>query len=473
MDPITSADVKVATGAETGSNDLEIVIKGVSTDSRTVRPGELFVALDGPHYSGDDYAGEALRKGAVGALVSRIPLTGKCDSTAGLYFVVKDTLFALGELARFYRKHISATVIGVTGSNGKTTTKDMIYHVLSNQLKAMKSQKSFNNFVGVPLTLFMLDHSHQVGVLEFGASNFREIQRLAEIAKPKIGVVTNIGEAHLESFRDLDGVARAKGELLEALDADSVAILNGDDPRCLQLKQLCRGKVVTYGFEPHCDIQAESVKRLDRRIVFQVTSQHDSNQIELGVPGMVNVHNALATIAVAREFEVNMEVIADRLRNFQLPSCRMQIEDISGVIFFNDTYNANPVSVRAALSEFSRATCSGQRILVLGSMLELGDSSEALHQALWQDVKKTAPDVLITVGKEIRSLAQAVIDGGMSRDHVHQVENYEQTASVLVTMLQKGNCVLLKGSRAMQMDKIVDIIRKKRGSEAEAQTESE
>ncbi|MFH1022908.1 MAG: UDP-N-acetylmuramoyl-tripeptide--D-alanyl-D-alanine ligase [Planctomycetota bacterium] len=455
MDPLTFAILKNAMKAETNATDLEQTVAGVSTDSRTVKPGELFVAIKGDRFRGEDYVADAFVKGAKAAVVEHWPAEARSldavPAGAGTYFVVRDAVEALGNLAAHYRRLHGSVIVAVTGSNGKTTTKDMIHHVLEGGARVMKSQRSFNNYIGVPLTLFGLERSHDFAVIELGANHPGEIRRLAEIASPQIGVLTNIGEAHLAGFGSLEGVARAKGELLERLGETGVAVLNGDDPWCERLKRVVRGRVITFGLGETCDIRAVSVERTESGLAFRT---NDNVRVELGLLGMVNVHNALAAIAVGRRLGLRMDAIAGRLGTFGSVSGRMETTEVKGVLFLNDTYNANPSSVRAGLVELAARYGKRRRVAVLGSMLELGEVSESLHRGLWP-VLREAAGVFVAVGAEMRWLVEEALAGGMPVEFVRRAENAEAAADILKAILRPGDAVLVKGSHALRMGEVV------------------
>jgi UDP-N-acetylmuramoyl-tripeptide--D-alanyl-D-alanine ligase len=356
-------------------------INDVSTDSRTAGPGQLFFALRGPNFDGHDFVCEALRRGAAGAAVAQDSM-GKRELSRDLpgLIWVDEPRRALGRLATYHRRQLSATVIAVTGSNGKTTVKRMIDHVLGGSRRGTASPKSFNNDVGVPLTLLAADGAHDYVVVEIGTNAPGEVRTLGRIAEPNLAVITNVGESHLEKLGSVEGVAAEKASLVGCVRPGGQAAINADDPALL--RHVSRDpaiRVTRFGTGEHADLRASGVELGPAASRFRV---NDRFEFELPVPGRHNVVNALAAISAARGVGLSHDEIADRLRSFRLPEMRLEVETVGHIELIFDAYNANPQSMAAALDVFARHQHTGRRVLVLGDMNELGGDSERLHRRL-------------------------------------------------------------------------------------------
>jgi len=425
---------------------------GVSTDSRTVREGELFVALRGENFDGHRFLGDALARGARAAVVESIPEVAR--ETSVPLVVVPDALQALGELAALYRGRFAVPVLAVGGSNGKTTTKEMIAAVLRKKYRVLSTEGNLNNQIGVPHTLFRLKPSHEVAVVEIGTNHPGEIAYLCGIVRPTHGVVTNVGREHLEFFTSLEGVSKEEGALFAYLAADpaSLAIVNADDPLVRAAAKRVRKKFL-YGFtHPRVQLKGSGL-HLDGNgyasFSFALAGGRRS-AVELGVPGEHNARNALAAAAVGAAFRVPARETRKALGGFRAVGKRMEVLTLNGVTILNDTYNANPDSVLAALQTLARTAVSGKRIAVLGEMRELGDRAREEHAAIGAAASRYAVDYLLTVGECARYISENA--QGMFAAH------YEQKnvlAEYLAELLAPGDAVLLKGSRAMKMEDIV------------------
>ncbi len=428
-------------------------VTAVVTDSRQARPGALFVALAGQRVDGHQFVADALDRGAVAALVGRDPGVGARE---GAILAVDDPLVALGDLARYYRGRVSATVVAITGSNGKTTTKEMVAHLLRPGLRVVKAQKSFNNFVGLPLTIFDIDPTTDLAVLELGTSAPGEIRRLAAIAQPHVGVITNIGLTHLEGLGSLAGVAQAKAELLDALQEDGTAVLNWDDDWCRRIVPKLRGKLVTFGLTPEADVFATEVVQDARQLSFKLNGVQG---FVLPVTGLHNLSNALAAVAVCRRLGLTPAEVAGRFAGFRLPAMRFEELRLGQVTIINDAYNANPVSMSAALSEFGRRQVAGRKFLVAGDMKELGADSPRFHQELGLRVAAQKLDGLFVVGEFAGEVAEGALAGGFPASAIHTFATLAELAPAVLGELQPGDVVLLKGSRAMELERLVEVVR--------------
>jgi UDP-N-acetylmuramoyl-tripeptide--D-alanyl-D-alanine ligase len=429
---------------------------GVSTDTRTLAPGNLFVALRGERTDGHRHLAEAFARGARAAVAE--PGTAVDEAGARPILLVEDTLQALGDLARMHRDRFRIPVIAVAGSNGKTTTKDMIAAVLSTEYAVLSTKGNLNNHVGVPLTLFALHARHDIAVIEIGTNHPGEIARLCAILDPTHGVITGIGREHLEFFGTLDGVAREEGSLFAALRgrARGTAFVNADDPRVVRLAKNVSRKV-TYGFKARgADIRGRRLT-LDGRACagFQLSGPRMKTPVEMHVPvpGEHNAVNALAAAAVGMHFRVKAKNIRRALATFRPTARRMEIIDLEGVVIFNDTYNANPDSMLASLRTLVAARVSGKKIAVLADMRELGEAGPGEHARIGAAARELGIDALLTFGTLARHMHEAArMDGA-----VHYEEK-SMLAEYLAELIAPGDAVLIKGSRGMQMEDVVTFL---------------
>ena len=412
---------------------------GWSVDTRTQQPGDVYFALRGPNHDGHDFLPAAEEKGAAALVVER---------THGLAkeLVVSDSLCALQTLGAWARAQWGGTVIGVTGSAGKTTTKDAIAHLLSVAVSAGKTVGNFNNHVGVPLSILRLPDNCSAAVLEMGMNHAGEIRRLAEIAKPQIGVVTNVGYAHVEFFDSIDGVAAAKRELIEGLPRDGVAVLNADDPRVVRFRQVHPGRTVTFGFSESADVRAESAEFGPDGARFRACGV----DFQTPMAGRHGVANVLAAIAVAGLFDIPASRLHDAVASFGAGKMRGERLIHDGILVWNDCYNSNPEAARSMIGVL-RETPAQKRIAVLGEMLELGHASVELHRELGRYAAKHGVDVLIGVRGEAREMVDAA-NGIQARFFEDPAEAGDYARSVA----EGGDAVLFKGSRGVQVERALE-----------------
>lgn len=455
MNNIKISNILKATGGKLIQGNSEVLINGISTDTRSIKHGEIFFALEGENYDGHKFVEQAIHNGAAGAVIS----SGK-KAAYSLHngfkkcalLEVADTLRALGDLAKFYRNSLPASFIAVTGSNGKTTTKDMVHHVLGNFKSVSRSRKSFNNFIGVPLTIFEAEITHDFCIVEMGTNAPGEIKRLSEIIFPDFTILTNISHTHLEGLGSIEGVASAKSEFIENMAEDGTLITNADDDWCKQIASRFNGKVISFGFNKNADIRASNAERNDSGFVFTV---NDSFTISLPVPGRHNIYNALAAMATCGAVGVGIEVICDKFVDFKLPPMRMEKQIFGDIVVINDGYNSNPSSMSSALDEFSQLMTSGRKVLICGDMLELGNYAERLHKEIGAKVANANIDVLWTVGPFSRFVAEEAIANGMPRENILSCETSEDMCSFVASQLKKDDTVLIKGSRRMKLERVL------------------
>jgi UDP-N-acetylmuramoyl-tripeptide--D-alanyl-D-alanine ligase len=459
--------VKVLGGQEAARGKCRI--NQISTDSRAIRPGDLFVALKGERFDGHDFVPAALASGAAGAIVHdqyRLP-QGVVESKAAhgraapILLGVHDTLFAYQQLATHHRSRFDIPVVAVTGSNGKTTTKDMVGSVLAQRWYALKTESNFNNRIGVPATLFRLTSRHEAAVIEMGVDQQGQTTRLCEIVRPTIGIITNIGPDHLEFFGSMEGSAQAKAELLDFLPADGAAILNADDAYFDYLAARARCRVVSFGFTDKADVRAVHVKTDVRRgtmfrLLLPGKVRHTIVQMKLH--GTHNVTNALAAAAVGIVLNLPGAMIAQGLARFRPAAMRSQVVTHHGVHIINDCYNANPASMQAAIQLLGQWSPARERIAVLGDMLELGSETQRMHRDVGRFLAAQHISRLIVAGSLGPEIAEGARQGGMSSTRIAETVDATAAAELLKTVVQQGDVVLVKASRGMKMEKVVQTV---------------
>lgn len=439
--------------------------RSVSTDSRTLREGDLFIALKGPSFDGHDFIPDVFRRGAWGAVVdagfrSSEVLSRRGEAPAEKAVIeVDDTARALGDLAACHRASLPVRVIGVTGSNGKTTTKEMAASIASRRWRVHKNRGNLNNLIGLPLTVLDLDESHEVAVLEMGMNRRGEILRLAQIARPEVGVVTNVGPAHLEHLGSISAVAAAKAELLESLNESGTAVINVDDPSAGALLAAVRGLTRTFGLRPGADFRAERIRCGQDKTVFTLVSPAGSADITIFLPGGYNVLNALAAAAAAHALGAGLAEIRDGLEETEAAPMRFALTSYrGGVGIVNDAYNANPASMRAALDSLALIEGAGRRAAVLGDMLELGEAATVSHRQLGARAAAAGLEYLVAVGAHGEEVAAGAVGAGMRKGKVLTAGDSREAAVILKEWLKPGDLILLKGSRAMGLENTIRIL---------------
>src|SRR5215471_13595662 len=414
-------------------------LAGVSIDSRTVRPGELFVAIHGPRHDGHDHVAGALGSGAIAAVVAAEKVGGYADAIRARSVVVDDTFVALKQFARAVREAWGGKIAGVTGSVGKTTTKEILAALLGAKLRVLKSEGNLNNEYGLPLTLFRLEPEHQAAVLEMGMSRRGELARLAEIARPDVGVVTRVAPAHLEFFASVDEIALAKRELIEGLHGrNSTAVLNADDPRVAAFGPHAPGRVLTYGIENPAFFMADNIE--DRGALgttFDYVSPEGRVRLELSLPGRHVIANALASLAAASVWGIGAAEAQAVLSTMRAPSMRGELLPLSnGAALINDSYNSSPAALHAMTALLAATPGFRRRILAAGEMRELGATSGELHREAGAVAAKSGlVEWVIGVAGEAAQLVEGAVSGGVSRDHVKFFESSEQAAEFLARLL--------------------------------------
>lgn len=468
----TGPDVLAATEGELACGAGDFFFTGVSIDSRTISPSYLFVAVKGKTHDGHDYINEVLEKGVAGVIVekSRRPtVVERIKASGGLCVAVEDTVRALGALARYRRRQAGLIVVAITGTNGKTSTKEMTARVLEQRYHVLTTAGNYNNEIGVPLTLLRLDASHQVGVLELGMNAPGEIARLTGICEPDIGVVLNVGEGHLAGLGSIEGVARAKGELVEMMGKNGAAVLNADDPRVLRLAEKAGGRVVTFSRGDRGDVRALNFQQTETGCAFDLlfSGQEESVPVRINGCGSHLVSNALAAAAVGKLMDVPLQAIGKGLEQFTPVPGRMNIiRTKAGFHVVDDTYNANPASMRAAIEAVREKRGQNRGFLVFGDMYELGGQAGAMHQAVGNWAAASGASMLFAVGDFAETVAEGAADAGMAKERI-VTGTKERVTAALSGYVRSGDWILVKGSRAMAMETVVAAIVKEGGGLAE------
>ena len=441
--------LKATKGKLLNRRALVMAVSGVSTDSRTIKEGELFVAIPGKNFDGHDFIDAAIKRGAAGVVISSKKAGRNLNPKGNAFFVaVSDTVEALGQLARFHRERFDIPAIAVTGSNGKTTTKEMIAAVLSAGWDPLKNSGTQNNLIGVPLTLFKLTDVYDSLVVELGTNHLGEIKKLAQISRPNMGVITNIGPSHLEYLGDINGVYRAKKELLDFLGRGDIALLNGDDGYLWRFKGKYP-KVLRFGMDETADFRAEDIHKEADGWSFKVNGEFYS----LKLPAYHDVYNALAAISIGALFGVPAKKMREALAGYVSLDKRMVKSIIKGIEFVDDTYNSNPLSMKNAIATLSDYSAKGSKILISGDMLELGKKSARYHSEVGELVAGSGIDKFISVGRLARNSFIAAKKKGM-RD-VWFCKTKEEAVSILQKVARPDDVVLVKGSRGMRMEEVI------------------
>jgi UDP-N-acetylmuramoyl-tripeptide--D-alanyl-D-alanine ligase len=442
-------------------------IRHISLDTRSLRPGDLFLAIRGDRFDGHDFVTTALSKGAIGAVVldsydvSRLVLKHGPKRTIPFILGVRDPLSAYQLLATYHRSRFQIPVVAVTGSNGKTTTKEMVASVMAHRWKILKTEGNLNNRLGVPQTLFRLNDRHKGAVIEMGVDNLGQTTRLCEIVRPTIGIITNIGPDHLEFFRNMEASAQAKAELLDLLPSDGVAILNADDAYYDYLAARARCRVVSFGVSSKADVRAMGVKSDGRngtifRLLLPGKVRHTI--VHIRVQGEHNVNNALAAGAVGAVLGLPGAVIAQGLSRFRPAAMRSQVVVSHGVKLIIDCYNANPASMKAALQLLVQAGTNRKKIAVLGDMLELGPSAVQMHEEVGEFVAHHGIDQLVACGALGKSLAKGAKQAGLDQANILVAPDARTAAVAVKAIVKPGDVVLIKASRGMKLELVASVL---------------
>jgi UDP-N-acetylmuramoyl-tripeptide--D-alanyl-D-alanine ligase len=450
MNPLTLSQIAQSAGASLSGNGSTVINK-VSSDSRTIKPGELFVALRGENFEGHDFVEAAARAGATAALVD-LKWAGNVPNNFPLLRAT-DTLQAYQALAANYRRSLALKVLAITGSNGKTSTKDFAASVLARRFRVTKTEGNFNNHVGLPRTILEATSDDEVAVWELGMNHPGEIAALAKMAGPDAAIITNIGVAHIEFMGSREAIAREKGALAEAIEPNGTVILNADDPFSEGIAARSRAKVIFAGIEGG-SVRAIEIRQSADGSEFTIVEGAHRCRAQLPVAGLHMVQNALLAVAAGRAFGLSIEECAAGLAAAPLTKARLQIKEIGGVQFLDDSYNANPDSMKAALRTLVELDTEGKRIAVLGEMRELGTESERGHREVGETAATLGLNLLITIGNTAELIAEGARAAGL--DKVSSVRSTSDAAKLLGEIAEPGDLVLIKGSRGARTEQVIE-----------------
>jgi UDP-N-acetylmuramoyl-tripeptide--D-alanyl-D-alanine ligase len=446
----TIAELLQATSGTLKNGHLSSTVNGVSIDSRTLKKGDIFVAICGPRFDGHQFIPAVIKKGA-GALVVSQTIPRRCSIPV---IEVDDTTKALGQIGAFHRRRFQLPVIAITGSAGKTTSKDLIASVLSSRYRVLKNEKSENNQYGIPLTLLKLTKSHQIAVLELGTNRPGDIAWLASLVRPSVAVLTNIGSSHLKELKTPQGVFKEKMVLLDFIEREGVIVLNKDD---IFLRSVLKKKtlqtIMTFSIDQPSDVQAKINKAEMKGIHFNVSR----DSFVLPSPAVHNVYAALSAICCGRLFKLSYNNISKNIKNFKFNNGRFEVQPVGDFLLIDDSYNSNPLSLKAAINSLGQLKSSGKKILVCADMLELGRHSQRLHRDIGRHLKQSNVNVVLTYGRWAKEI-HGVLKG---RTHLHSrhFSDLENLHKQIISYCRPGDVLLVKGSRGMHLEKTVNYLK--------------
>lgn len=455
MEPITVREIVEAVDGTLLSGNPDTLIKYICIDSREAHEDSLFVPIIGEKVDAHKFIAQVFAQGAAAVFMAHGEVTDK----ERVHIRVKDTVKALGDLAAAYRKKFQIPIVGITGSVGKTSTKEMISAALETGYDVMKTAGNQNSQIGVPLTLFRMEKQHQLAVVEMGISEFNEMDNLVRFVEPEVAAVTNIGEAHIAQFGKMEYTMREKLKIAANFTEKNRIFLNGDDPLLKSAVGTLKCPVTTYGLNESCDYRAENLHIKDGKNCFTMIYPGGKENIVICQLGIHNVLNALVAMAVANHFGISPEISKKGLENYAGVAMRQQMNHLEhGIKVIDDTYNASPASVKSGLDVLTQLDNPGRKIAVLADILELGDGSEQIHYDLGQETAKFDIQIVVTVGQEMKALARAIIDSGAGI-LVCSFEKNSDASAWLIQNICAGDAVLVKGSRGMHEEEVVKALR--------------
>ena len=448
---MTLANIAAACGGTYHGNeeDQNKEVLSITTDSRKAEPGCLFIAIRGERVDGHDFVDSVFEKDALCVLSEQ-----ELPEAKGNYILTESTLQAIKDIAEFYRQQLSAKVVGITGSVGKTSTKEMIASVLSEKYRVLKTLGNFNNELGLPLTVFRLTEEDEIAVLEMGISDFGEMHRLSEVAKPDICVMTNIGQCHLENLIDRDGILRAKSEIFDFMNRKGTVVVNGDDDKLATIHEVYGKAPVTFGMNKQNAIWADHIE--NRGLLGSCADIHMGDDVVhaiIPLPGEHMIYNAMAAAAVALQFGMSKEEIAAGISHVEAVAGRSHLVEAGDKVIIDDCYNANPVSMKAAIDLL--ATAPGRKVAILGDMFELGENEKAMHGEVGEYAAEKGIDLILCVGELSEAMYQEAVGSGGNAKYY---ETREALEAVLNEILQQGDTVLVKASHSMAFENLVKCI---------------
>ena len=430
-----------------------IEVTSISTDTRTIEKGAVFVALKGNNFDGHDYAAKAMELGAVAVVAERAIEGAKC-------IIVDSTHLALLDIASYYRDKFNIKLVGITGSVGKTTTKEFVSLVMSKKFNTLKTIKNFNNEIGLPMTLFDLTNKHEAAVIEMGMSNLGEISRLSQTAKPDLCVITNIGFSHIENLGSQKNILKAKMEILDGADENAPLILSKDDKFLKDVKVRADRKKIFYSIsDTSADVYASDIITKDDKIEFNINSDGNTYKAKINFLGEHNIKNALAAFCVGREYRISPESMIEAISEYIPDGIRQTISDINGVKIIADCYNSSPDSAKSALHTLSQINTTGKKIAVLGDMLELGKMSNELHRSVGEAVCEENIDLLLCLGDMSDYYIKGALKKGFDINNTKIFTSKDEIAEYLKSTMTEGDAILFKASRGMKFEEIIEKIK--------------
>ncbi len=432
-----------------GNSEMEV--DSVSTDTRTLQPGELFVAIKGDNFDGHDYVGKAFEAGAK-AVITEKPFS---PPKGVAMLLARDTKLALQDLALMNRRRCGVPVIAVTGSTGKTSTKDLIFSVLAQNFRVLATKENFNNEIGVPLTLLKLDSGHDVAVVELGMRGAGQIGTLARICEPQIAVISNVGTSHIEFLGSKKNIAKAKGELLDYVPPDGWAYLNGDSPLLNQEASRCAGRVIFFGTNPKAEILLTEYQNSENGVIMTVQIKDEAYCFHTNLTGRHMAYNALPAIGIGFQLGLSAEEVAAGLSSTKISSQRLDVIEYKQQTIINDAYNASPESMEAALKVLVEKAGNRPKVAILGGMLELGELTASAHHSVGKLCRQMQLQYLLTFGDEARKIAVGAREAGFPPGRIYECNSVAEVLAVVKRVLSPDAVLLVKGSRALRMEDIV------------------
>ena len=455
MEILTIKEITEAVNGTLLAGNPDTAIEYICIDSREAHEGGLFVPIIGEKVDAHKFIAQVFENGADAVFMSH----GDVINPEKAHILVDNTVKALGDLGAYYRKKFAIPLVGITGSVGKTSTKEMISAAMETGFKTMKTAGNQNSQIGVPLTLFRMEKEHEMAVVEMGISEYNEMDNLVRFANPDVAVVTNIGEAHIAQFGKMENTMKEKLKIAKNFTEKNRIFLNGDDPLLCEAAKTMQCPVTLYGTGLNCDYRAENVHIKDGKNCFTLVYPEGREEVVIQQLGLHNVLNALVAMAVAKHFGLEPAVSKKGLEDYAGVAMRQQINHLSrGIKVIDDTYNASPASVKSGLDVLTQLDNPGRKMAVLGDILELGENSEKIHYDLGTAVSKTAVQVVVTVGKEMKSLAKAIVDSGEGVA-VCSFDNNADASAWLIENVSDGDAILVKGSRGMHEEEVVKALR--------------
>lgn len=456
MQSLTIKDLVIATKGKLLNGNEEDLIDGIVIDSRNANEKNVFVAIVGENLDGHKFMQSAYENGCKN-FIKNESSSIKLDSSDINLIEVKNTEIAMGDIAKYYKERFEIPFLGITGSVGKTTTRDMVYAAVSSKYNTLKNEGNFNNQLGVPLTLFNLDTNHECAVIEMGMSGFNEIEYLANMVNPKIGVISNIGLSHVENLGSQEGILKAKLEITTNFDSSNTLIVNGDDKFLSTLKDKdLVYSLKTFGFDENNTIYCKDYTMDEESTTFKCMINNKLEEIFIPTVGKHNIYNAMSAILVGLTLKISLNEIKEGLKNFKATSMRLDIVKTDKLTIINDAYNASPDSMKAALNILGRY--DKRRIAILGDMFEMGEHTEIGHREVGKDVFENA-DVLITIGSSSKFIYDEAINLGFGSENAHHFNTKEEAINKIDTLLKEKDVVLVKASRGMKLEEIVEYLK--------------